>query len=317
MEDESYFKFLQQKCVGCHATPPADNAPVGSPESYTAGVSCESCHGAAADWEFTHFMKSKPTDERTPRPTNLKDLSKRATICAQCHIGPQVTPDQTYDVNHDLIAAGHPRLTLEFEAQLANLPAHWSAYKNVQSHFEAWRLGELATAMQQDKLHSRRAALEFASHRCFDCHHGLTAKPAAARAAFPPLAAISKPEREWLAPPATSKPEQVAVLLKLLAQVTREPARAAAGTRWEEHVHLSLALSAHAADHPRSGDLGKHADALNAMLVNSFRTLRRDGKLEEAPTFAGGPYDSPSGFDPNDERLKTLLENIRASLNAP
>ena len=99
--------------------------------------------------------------------------------------------------------------------------------------------------------------------------------------------------------------------------MTRERAHGSAGTRWEEHVHLSLALSALVSDHPRSGDLGKHADALNTMLTNSFRSWPRDGKLENAATFPGGRYDSPAGFDPQDENLKQVLENIRASLTSP
>ena len=322
MEDESYFKFLQQKCVGCHATPPADKAPVARPESYTAGVSCESCHGAAADWEFTHFRRG----DKPSNPAKLSELSARAANCAECHIGPKEMLGKSYDVNHDLIAAGHPRLTFEFEAQLANLPAHWSAAKNVKSRFEAWRLGELATATQQDKLHKWRkaqqinnevAAAEFASHRCFDCHHGLSPKPAAGRVTFPPLAAISTEQREWLSSPAPSTPEQAAILLKLLENVTDDRNNAATGTRWEEHVRFSLALSAHAADSPSSGDLTKHSDSLREILANSFRSLPQERKLNQEEFFAGSPYDSPTGFDPHDERTKKVLEYIRASLTSP
>jgi hypothetical protein len=42
-----------------------------------------------------------------------------------------------------------------------------------------------------------------------------------------------------------------------------------------------------------------------------------DRKMKAEVTFAGGPYDSPTGFDPNDEPLKQVLENIRASLTSP
>jgi hypothetical protein len=224
---------------------------------------------------------------------------------------------KTFDVNHDLIAAGHPRLTFEFEAQLANLPAHWSRAKDVKSHFEAWRRGELATASQQDKLYAGRAAQEFASHRCFDCHHGLTPKPAAGRVTFPQRAVINEQQKEWLASPTPSKQEQAGVLLKLLSGVTDERNSASTGTRWEEYVHLSLALSAYAADDPHHGELAKHGDGLRAILTNSFRSLPQDRKMKAEATFAGRSYDSPTGFDPNDERLKQVLENIRAHLASP
>jgi hypothetical protein len=313
LEGAAYLRFTQEKCVGCHATPLADPIAANLIENQ-AGVTCESCHGAAAKWEFTHFDRANKT---ASLPIDLTNPSLSAAVCAQCHIGPQSIAGKSFDVNHDLIAAGHPRLTFEFEAQLANLPAHWSAAKEIKSHFDAWRAGELATAAQQDKLYSGRAAHEFASHRCFDCHHGLTAKPAAARVSFPPLAVISKEQRALLAGPAPSKQEQAGLLLKLLSSATDEQITASPGTQWEEYVRFSLALSAYAADNPQRGDLANHANDLQGILTNSFRSLPTDRKMTAEPFFAGGPYDSPTGFDHHDERLQKVLENIRASLNSP
>ena len=312
LNEPAYFASLQEKCLGCHATPPSEPTS-NRVESYLTGITCESCHGAAAEWEFTHFQRgAKPSGL-----AKLSDLTVRATVCAQCHIGPKEMLGKTYDVNHDLIAAGHPRLSFEFEAQLANLPAHWSEAKDVKSHFEAWRLGELATASQQDKLYSGRSAQEFASHRCFDCHHGLGPKPAAERLTFPHQALISNEQRQLLASPATSKQEQAGILLKLLGSVTDDRNKAAAGTRWEEHVRWSLALAAFAADDPQNGELANRADALRAILTNSFRSLPADRKMKAEATFAGGPYDSPTGFDPKDEQLKQVLKDIRARLASP
>lgn len=322
-DDPAYFAVLEQKCVGCHATPPADAGRVARPENYSAGVSCESCHGPAASWEFTHFNRAakKPAELR-----NLADISLRASTCAQCHIGPQVDHGRPFDVNHDLIAAGHPRLTFDFEAQLANLPAHWSAAKNIKSHFEAWRLGELSTASQQDKLHEWRQSRQtkgeltspdFASHRCFDCHHQLYPKPAAGRVTLPQLAVMPKEQHELLSHAVPSRQEQAGTLLKLLDSVTDDRRVASAGTRWEEHVHFSLALSAYAADGQQSNELTKNADALREILTNSFRSLPQDRKLTKEATFAGESYDSPTGFNPKDEKLKQVLKDIRTSLTTP
>jgi Cytochrome c7 and related cytochrome c/Cytochrome c554 and c-prime len=329
-EDEGYFKFLQQKCVGCHATPPAEGARVVRPESFAAGISCESCHGPAASWELTHFNRAA---NKSPDLRNLTDLSLRATTCAQCHIGPQLASGQSYDVNHDLIAAGHPRLTFDFEAQLANLPTHWSAAKNVQSHFDAWRLGELATAAQQDKLHASRATPELASHRCFDCHHSiqpireaLPRRENEGNAAVPrlrvglvspPRAQLSAPQRKLLSQPTTKMQAKQELLLKLLDAATSHDESASSGTRWEELVRFDLALAAFIADHPGRRELASQQAALEDFLAKSFRPSAPERKLGNNERLRGGPYDSPAGFHPNDPNLKTTLDAIRKSLASP
>lgn len=309
--EKAYFAELERRCIGCHATPAVDPAKVDSPTSYLAGVSCESCHGAAADWEFSHFRRGvQPSGQ-----AKLANHGKAATICAECHIGPKAMGGKTYDVNHDLIAAGHPRLAFEYEAQLANLPAHWSPAKDAKFHFEAWRQGELATAAQQEKLHASRDPLEFASHRCFDCHHGLKPLPATDRVVFPQRTEMPLAWKELLSRPAKSMTEQSAMLRKLLDQVAEH--RASAGTRWEGHVQFLLAFSAFTADRPTSGELAKQSESLREMLANSFETLPPKQKTHKDNAFTGGPYDSPSGFDPDDQRLKQILQQIRGSLATP
>src|SRR6185436_461073 len=63
-----YFQELQAKCLGCHATPPAEAEGLGRAEHFLAGIQCESCHGAAAHWELNHFR-------RGPKPASLTNLS--------------------------------------------------------------------------------------------------------------------------------------------------------------------------------------------------------------------------------------------------
>ena len=74
------------------------------------------------------------------RPT--KDLLARGQACAECHVG-----KGTADVNHDLIAAGHPRLNFEYGSQLAKLPKHWRVADDKARHpdYEAkvWALGQI------------------------------------------------------------------------------------------------------------------------------------------------------------------------------
>jgi hypothetical protein len=87
-------------------------------------------------------------------------------------------------VNHDLIAAGHPRLDFEFAAFLANMPAHWKP-KDHEVGYDAkvWGVGQAITAAAALQLLDYRAAEsrspgsaakpwpEFAEYGCYACHH--------------------------------------------------------------------------------------------------------------------------------------------------
>ena len=326
VDDAQYLAFLEQKCVGCHATPPSAETARNGPEKYLLGIGCESCHGPADQWQATHYQRgtSNSKDFR-----NLNDLSVRARVCAECHIGPKEVLGKSYDVNHDLIAAGHPRLTFEFEAQSANLPSHWGPVKNIKSHFDAWRLGELAVAEQQNQLHRWRAdegkkgavpSPELASHRCFDCHHGLSSGPAVGRISFAALHRISPEEKVWLSRSSSSPQDRQAILRKLLDRALDEQQPASPGSRWEDLVRTYLAMSAYVADLPsgssKSNLAARHA-ALREILTKSFRSSAPERKIGKEEWFAGGPYDSPTGFNPEDESLKATLVQIRASLAPP
>ena len=179
-------------CLGCHAMFVGDSpypSPQGGREEQrgkreamlTFGVGCESCHGAAEKWLTKHYADGwkDRQDKEALGFRNTKNLSVRAAVCAECHVG---SPQK--DVNHDLIATGHPRLHFEFGAYLANLPKHWDAAKERDRYpdFEAraWALGQLtslAAAMRLLEARARRAGgapwPEFAEHDCFACHHDL------------------------------------------------------------------------------------------------------------------------------------------------
>jgi hypothetical protein len=169
-----------QTCLNCHATTTVS----GSADMLLDGVGCESCHGPAQEWLGKHYLaewKSKSTSEKERfgmYPT--KDLVVRAQLCASCHVG-----TAGKDVDHDLIAAGHPRLYFEFGGYLAIVPKHWDerAEKKADPGFEArvWAIGQAASAKAaMDLLRSRaqenRPWPEFAEYDCFACHHDLKAK---------------------------------------------------------------------------------------------------------------------------------------------
>jgi hypothetical protein len=169
------------RCLACHATSltvPTSSAGVVRSD----GVSCESCHGAAERWLGAHtqgWWGGLPESEKFARfgmrPTRA--LEVRAKLCVECHVG---SPGR--DVNHDLIAAGHPRLSFEFAAFLANMPPHWVEETGGNFPARAWAVGQAATARAAADLLARRAGEadrgrapwpEFSEYDCFACHHDL------------------------------------------------------------------------------------------------------------------------------------------------
>jgi len=96
-----------QACVRCHVT----EEEIHSVIQVNRAVSCESCHGAAADWIDLHNTASLSHAERTRRsreqgmihPSSLYDLGKR---CFECHV---------IDVEPLVNVAGHPAVSEGFE----------------------------------------------------------------------------------------------------------------------------------------------------------------------------------------------------------
>lgn len=95
-------------CASCHFTMKEQKRGVRA----VAGVSCESCHGAARDWIKTHSeFSGKKEETETPEEEKLRwEMSEAAGMirpynlyalagnCLSCH----VTPEE------DLVEAGHP-----------------------------------------------------------------------------------------------------------------------------------------------------------------------------------------------------------------
>lgn len=192
-----------QECLVCHVT----NANIDNVgESYFLaredGVGCESCHGAADDWLGPHVRvdwKAKSPDEKTLLGfRSTKNVLARARLCATCHVG-----NPGGEVNHDLIAAGHPRLFFEFSAFHANMPAHWhrdderaaaalDSAKPTKSYFEAklWAVGQVASAEAALLLLESRSDdksgtwPELSEYDCFACHHDLASPSGRQRRGF-------------------------------------------------------------------------------------------------------------------------------------
>jgi len=179
LDDEAHQRALQKRCLNCHATAATDRS-----GAATLGVHCNSCHGPSDAWLATHYRQRFRRD--TPGFADTKNLAARAAVCLPCHVGPINSSGGEQVVDHDLIAAGHPRLNFEFQAYFESLPAHWDRradeFRNSPApHFQSWRVGQQEQAQQQARLaqhyqqSGRASPGEFAQFDCSLCHHPVEA----------------------------------------------------------------------------------------------------------------------------------------------
>lgn len=175
----------EERCIRCHVAPDYDiaNPPPAALYFKTDGVSCESCHGPARDWINQHHLSAwrstSPEEKKRAGMNDTRSIVGRAQVCVTCHVGAA-----GMDVDHDLIAAGHPRLHFEFAAFHAHMPRHWPDAKDrAIPDFEvrAWVAGQLITAHAALELFAERAQRaetwpEFAEFDCAACHHNLQVK---------------------------------------------------------------------------------------------------------------------------------------------
>lgn len=181
-----------RQCLACHSVQAESRSPL--PKDILAdGVGCAACHGDATEWEGRHFLPEWKTLSREERADlgyrELGSPLERAGTCVKCHVG---GPDR--EVDHDLIAAGHPRLFFELAAYQRLWPRHWSPQGRAEAAADfterSWAVGQ-ATALEAVaallETRARRAAQpvveeepvrparwpEFAEFDCYACHQSL------------------------------------------------------------------------------------------------------------------------------------------------
>jgi hypothetical protein len=203
----------EPRCLACHVTPQAadllrDTRDQPPPEEWVSGVGCESCHGSAEKWLVPHrdeVWRKKYTPQEKEEQFGLKNLTTlagRARVCAGCHVGAPADPGNNLplrDMNHDHIAAGHPRLMFEFSAFLANEPPHWKErFTGPDALARAWLVGQVVAAEAALDLLADRAKHantrnrpwpEFSEYDCYACHHHLTRDSWRAERGYPKGAA--------------------------------------------------------------------------------------------------------------------------------
>ncbi|MGD9688924.1 MAG: multiheme c-type cytochrome [Phycisphaerales bacterium] len=138
------------KCTVCHATavPEKQRGPKFAKDLGKEGVTCESCHGAAGQWNDPH-QKIGWTDEQRKSPGALAklgmidtfDLSIRAEMCVSCHL----------QIDKAMIDAGHPALDFEMYGYNnykfdSKYNIHWGEHGGPGRRAQLWAVGQIAGA---------------------------------------------------------------------------------------------------------------------------------------------------------------------------
>jgi Cytochrome c554 and c-prime len=171
-----------QLCLNCHALPKDAAA---KSLDLTQGVSCESCHGPASGWLSTH-LEAKPGTRTQSLRSGMIDVwnpKTRAERCLDCHLGTVDQPEK--NVDHELIAAGHPDLRFELDNYSDSMPRHWASYaerankagREENEGARAWIIGQTVAFRRGLARLADRARKnnwpEYAELDCYACHHSL------------------------------------------------------------------------------------------------------------------------------------------------
>lgn len=163
------------KCLACHALA-VDSAHRAREFDMAEGVSCESCHGPASGWLGPHIQATaKHEDMVRLGMIDNRNLARRTEKCLTCHLG----NGTDMQVDHEMIAAGHPDLTFELDSFTAVQPPHWvEKDKDPLFGMRAWGIGQ-AVQMRDGMLRLAKRAHagpwpEFSEMECMTCHHALT-----------------------------------------------------------------------------------------------------------------------------------------------
>jgi hypothetical protein len=180
------------RCVNCHD--PLGAAGELARQPLGRGIGCESCHGSAGGWLDKHYQHGVSREQLTALGfIDTKQVLARARVCAECHVG-----SASRDVNHDLLAAGHPPLQFELASHQALLTRkHWNdsprRLREPDYDVQLWAAGRIASADAALTLLTERATRahqgapwpEFAESNCRSCHRSLLAEPSSSRGILP------------------------------------------------------------------------------------------------------------------------------------
>ena len=194
VDTPEYRQVLRERCVSCHANEQA------SDDQIKLGIDCQVCHGPATAWGDEHFSQSTLAlgDRRFDHSqrVNLESIEQRARLCSDCHVGQlnRGPGRRDREVDHRLMAAGHPTRYFDFENYLDRYPKHWDEAEEEQRlgefpSYSRWRTGKwVAAHARLQLLHDRAERIEssaplgtqrqhdwpeFTESSCTSCHYPL------------------------------------------------------------------------------------------------------------------------------------------------
>jgi hypothetical protein len=181
---------MYARCVRCHdptgLASAQDQSSLEGQAGVAQGIGCESCHGPARQWLTKHYERGVSRQSLLDLGmTDTKSVMVRARLCAACHVG-----SAENDVNHDMLAAGHPPLRFELASHQALIDRkHWNdaprRLAEPQYEIKLWAAGRVASAEAALLLLESRARQamqsepanapwpELAEYNCFSCHRSL------------------------------------------------------------------------------------------------------------------------------------------------
>ncbi|HEX2836392.1 MAG TPA: multiheme c-type cytochrome [Thermoanaerobaculia bacterium] len=163
--------YEEDVCLDCHTTNvPADR--VAGAIDAEDGIQCEQCHGAASGWRAEHTEEGWTHEQSIARGMiDLRRIEQRARVCVACHVG-----GAKKEVDHELIASGHPILAFELDNYTESMPPHWTPNRDTHG-VRAWAVGQVvkfSESLDNVARHARGDEWpEFSDMSCFNCHHDL------------------------------------------------------------------------------------------------------------------------------------------------
>lgn len=163
-----------KECLGCHADP-APAGLRGAKFHLDDGVGCEACHGGSSGWLASH--RTVDATHAANVANGMKALENpkvRASVCLDCHYGGK---GQGQFVTHEIMAAGHPRVSFELDL-FSSLQQHWDVdadyvkRKGYAGGVRTWAVGQAMAVERALTLYSEpgRSSGAFPELYFFDCH---------------------------------------------------------------------------------------------------------------------------------------------------
>lgn len=171
-----------KECLDCHADNVAE-ATRGRQFQLSDGVGCESCHGGGRRWLGIHVAGASHAENVAAGMYPTDEPMARAKLCLSCHFGES---SKTKFVTHQIMGAGHPRMSFELDTFTTIQPAHfvvdddYRKRKSAPSGIQTWAVGQsLAMAAILESLvdanRNRQGMFpELVQFDCHACHHQMS-----------------------------------------------------------------------------------------------------------------------------------------------